>query len=160
MSYQTKSLLTLAGIAYEGRFAPTPADIGSLTQAQMFLDGKIGLYLSGRWMYPKISEKADFDWDVITFPGIVPLDASGWAISADSKHKEQAQKFVNYLSSPKSSEYFLNTGLVVPARIETSKKIDNKVFLDAIAGARAIQVDKDYRKTIDKMNKQFYSSME
>ncbi len=144
----------------EGRFAPTPADIGSLTQAQMFLDGKIGLYLSGRWMYPKISEKADFDWDVITFPGIVPLDASGWAISADSKHKEQAKKFVNYLSSPKSSEYFLNTGLVVPARIETSQKIDNKVFLDAIAGARAIQVDKDYRKTIDKMNKQFYSSME
>ena len=35
-------------------------------------------------------------------------------------------------NSPKSSEYFLNTGLVVPARIETSKKIDNKVFLDAI----------------------------
>lgn len=107
-------------------------------------------------MYPKISEKADFDWDVITFPGIVPLDASGWAISADSKHKEQAKKFVNYLSSPKSSEYFLNTGLVVPARIETSQKIDNKVFLDAIAGARAIPVDKDYRKTIDKMNKQFF----
>ena len=76
------------------------------------------------------------------------------------------QKIIYKLRNKKQNEnkmlleYFLNTGLVVPARIETSKKIDNKVFLDAIAGARAIQVDKDYRKTIDKMNKQFYSSME
>lgn len=138
----------------EGRYAPTPAEVGSLTQAQMFLDGKIGLYLSGRWMYPKISEKADFDWDVITFAGVVPLDASGWAVSADSKHKEQARKFINYLASEKSSEYFLETGLVVPARIEVSKKIDDKVFLDAITRARAIRVDKDYRKTVDRMNKE------
>ena len=144
----------------EGRFAPSPADVGSSTQAQMFLDGKIGLYLSGRWMYPKISEKADFNWDVITFPGMVPLDASGWAVSAESKHKEQARKFVNYLSSKKSSEYFLKTGLIVPARIETSKKIDNGIFLEAITKSRAIPVDKDYRKITDRMNKEFYSSIE
>lgn len=141
----------------EGKYAPTPSDVGSSTLAQMFIDGKIGLYLSGRWMYPKISEKAKFNWDVITFSGIVPLDASGWGISRDSKHKIEAEKFVEYLSSKRSSEYFLSTGLVVPARIEVSKEIDNKVFLDSISKSRPIPVDKNYRKVVDKMNKEFYN---
>ena len=74
----------------EGKYAPTASQVGSLTLAQMFLQGKIGLYLSGRWMYPKIKDSADFDWDVIPFCGIVPLDASGWAIYKDSNHKAQA----------------------------------------------------------------------
>lgn len=141
----------------EGKYAPTPAQAGSLTQAQMFLDGKIGLYLSGRWLFSKISESAKFDWDVITFPGIVPLDASGWAIAKDTKHRESAEKFVKFLSSKESSEYFMNTGLVVPARMDVSKNIDNKVFLEAIKKSKPISINKDYRKTVDKMNKNYFN---
>lgn len=140
----------------EGKYAPSPSEVGSSTLAQMFLEGKIGLYLSGRWMYPKISEKADFSWDVITFPGIVPLDSSGWSISGNSKHKEEAKRFVDYLASAKSSEYFLNTGLVVPARIEVSQKIDNKAFLEAIKKSKALKVDKDFKKAADNMNREFF----
>ena len=141
----------------EGKYAPAPSEVGSLTLAQMFMDGKIGLYLSGRWLNTKISENAKFDWDVIIFPGIVPLDASGWAVAKDSKHKTSAEKFVKYLASKESSEYFMNTGLVVPARIEVSKKIDNKVFLEAIAKSKPLSVDKNYRKMVDKMNKKFFN---
>lgn len=137
----------------EGKYAPTPSQVGSSTLAQMFLDGKIGLYLSGRWMYPKIKETADFNWDVITFPGIVPLDSSGWAISKESKHKDSAKKFIEFLSSKESSEYFMNTGLIVPARIDVSKEIDNKVFTDAIEKSKTINVRKDYKRIVDRMNK-------
>ena len=140
----------------EGKYAPFPSEIGSSTLAQMFMDGKIGLYLSGRWMYPKISEKASFNWDVITFPGIVQLDSSGWAIAKDSKHKREAMKFIQYLSSESSSRYFLETGLIVPARIDTASEIDNKVFLDAIEKSKAISIDKNYRKNIDRMNREFF----
>ena len=138
----------------EGNFAPTPSEIGSLTLAQMFMEGKIGLYLSGRWLYPKIKEKANFDWDVIVFPGIVPLDASGWALSNTSKHKKSAIKFIQYLSSSKNNEYFLSTGLIVPARIDVAQKIDNKIFLDAIQNSQVLKIDKNYRKKIDKMNRE------
>ncbi len=140
----------------EGKYAPSPEDVGSSTLAQMFLDEKIGLYLSGRWMYPKISEKANFNWDVITFPGIVPMDTSGWAVSKSSKHKEEAKRFVKYLSSPESSEYFLGTGLIVPARIDVSKKIDNKIFLNAVSKSGVIRIDKNYKKNVDKMNREFF----
>ena len=60
--------------------------------AQMFLQGKIAMHISGRWLVPKYRESAHFDWDITQFPkgtkgSIVPLDASGWAISSKSTKK-------------------------------------------------------------------------
>lgn len=132
--------------------APTKSEIGSSTLAQMFLDQKIAMYLSGRWMYPKISEKADFPWTISEFPGTagVPCDTSGWAISKSSKHKKSAKKFVKYLASENSSRYFVQTGLIVPARIETSRQIKEKVFLDAVKTSTKTPVSKDYKKLTDK----------
>ncbi len=134
------------------KVAPSKSQVGSSTLAQMFLDKKIAMYLSGRWMYPKISEKADFNWAVVTFPGDkgVPCDSSGWAISKNSKHKDSAKKFVQYLSSEKSSEYFTQTGLIVPARIKTSNLIEEKAFLNAIKTSVKTPINKDYKKITDK----------
>lgn len=134
------------------KVAPTKSQVGSSTLAQMFLDGKIAMYLSGRWMYPKISEKADFNWNVVQFPGEkgVPCDTSGWAISKNSKHKESAKKFIQYLASEQSSEYFAQTGLIIPARIEASKQIKEQVFIDAIKTSVKTPVNKEYKKITDK----------
>lgn len=134
------------------KVAPTKSQIGSSTLAQMFLDKKIAMYLSGRWMYPKISEKADFHWTIVQFPGNkgVPCDTSGWAISKNSKHKESAKKFVQYLASEQSSEYFAQTGLIVSARINASKQIKEQVFIDAIKTSSNTPVNKEYKKLTDK----------
>ena len=138
----------------EGKYAPTASQVGSLTLAQMFLQGKIGLYLSGRWMYPKIKDSADFDWDVIPFCGIVPLDASGWAISKDSKHKEQAERFLQFLSSKKSIEYFNATGLIVPARNDV--EIENLAFKKSVENSKPLAYTKDYKKIADRLNKKLF----
>ena len=139
----------------EGKYAPTPAQVGSSTLAQMFIDGKLGLYMSGRWMYPKIKESVKFPYGIVTFPGTVSADASGWAISKSSKHKEQAINFVKYLSSKESIDYFTESGLIVPARIDSSKLIQEKVFLDAIKKSVPNNVGKDYNKKRDELNKLF-----
>lgn len=138
----------------EGKYAPTASQVGSLTLAQMFLLGKIGLYLSGHWMYPKIKDSADFDWDVIPFCGIVPLDASGWAIYKDSKHKEQAEKFLQFLSSKKSIEYFNATGLIVPARNDV--EIENLAFKKSVENSKPLAYTKDYKKIADRLNKKLF----
>lgn len=138
----------------EGKYAPTASQVGTLTLAQMFLQGKIGLYLSGRWMYPKIKDSADFDWDVIPFCGIVPLDASGWAIYKDSKHKEQAEKFLQFLSSKKSIEYFNATGLIVPARNDV--EIENLAFKKSVDNSKPLAYTKDYKKIADRLNKKLF----
>lgn len=141
----------------ENNGAPTASLVGSSTMAQMFLKGQIGYYMSGRWMYPKISEKAQFKWDIITFPGIVPLDCSGWAVSKSTKHPQAAKKFVQYLSSKKSIRYFNSTGLIVPARIDVAGEIDNKIFLEAIKKSKALEINKDFKKQADKLNKKLFN---
>jgi ABC-type glycerol-3-phosphate transport system substrate-binding protein len=109
-------------------------------------------------MYPKISSSAKFPYGVITFPGTVTADASGWAISKNSKHKSSAIKFVQYLSSKESMDKFAQSGLIVPARIDSAnsssfldgkKPYNAKVFLDVIQTSVPTRVSVDYRKILD-----------
>lgn len=143
-------------------YAPSKSQIGSSTLAQMFLEGKIIFYLSGRWMYPKISEKANFSWAVINFPygeNLQYCDVSGWAVSRNSKNKESAVKFVQFLSSKTTSEYFTKTGLIVPARKDSAKILNNnkhneRIFLEVIENSENTPVNKNYNKLTDKLNKE------
>ena len=157
--------------------APMQSESASATMAQMFLQGKLAMHLSGRWLVPKYRESADFDWDVAPFPkgtkgSIVPLDASGWAISADSKHKEEAAKLIKFLSSKENLEKFSESGLIVPARIDSanSKSFLNgnqpknaKVFLDVAKTSKPTPVCINYNEILDrtkqKLEKKFNSSL-
>ncbi len=130
--------------------APSKSDVGSKTLGQMFLEGRIAMHLSGRWLVPKYTTDAKFDWGVMTFPGIVPCDASGWAISKSSKHKESAQKFVEYLSSKNNIEKMTKSGLIVPARSDVN--FSDKVFLDAISKSKPQKITPDYNKKVEIIN--------
>ncbi len=143
------------------KVAPETSDIGSSTAAQMFLDKKIAIYLSGRWMYPKISEKANFNWQVMPFPSeSILCDVSGWAVAKDSKHKEAAFRFIKYLSSKENIESMTKTGLIVPARTDASRLLNSKehnerVFLEVIKTSKKTPVNKDYKKLLDEINRKF-----
>jgi ABC-type glycerol-3-phosphate transport system substrate-binding protein len=126
----------------------------------MFLDKKIGMYLSGRWMYPKIEEKANFNWYIAPFPaGNSPqiCDASGWAITKQTKNEDLAYKFIQYLASDKNMKYFTETGLIVPANKISAEILNNKrhneyVFLEVLKNSKSIIIPKDYKKLVDKFN--------
>lgn len=134
--------------------APLKSESASATMAQMFLQGRLAMHLSGRWLVPKYREEADFNWDVATFPGIVPLDASGWAISASTKHPEEAKKLVEFLSSRQSIEKFAQSGLIVPARPDVAFW-NSKAFLKAIETSKPTPVTVDYNEVLDKMKQEF-----
>ena len=145
--------------------SPLKQDISSATMGQMFLQGRLALHLSGRWLVPKYREEANFDWDIVNFPqgsagSIVPMDASGWAISKSSKHKSEAARLVKYLASKESSEKFTQSGLIVPANVDCAnskyfldgKKPNNaKVFLDVIETSKPTPVRVDYREILDEL---------
>lgn len=137
--------------------APLKSESASATMGQMFLQGRLGMYLSGHWMVPKLTEDAEFAWDVAQFPkgtkgSIVQMDASGWAVSKNSKHKIEAIKLVDYLSSKESSEKFKTSGLIVSARKDV--KESSKVFEDAIKTSHPTPVKPDYRELLDKIKKE------
>lgn len=145
--------------------APTKDEIASATSAQLFLQGRIGMLLSGRWLVPKFRQEAKFDWDVAEFPkmsagSIMPMDSSGWAISKSSKNKPQAVKLVKYLSSEENSKRFAKSGLIVPARIDSANSKDfldgqkpksAEVFLSVIETSKPTRVNVNYRKVLDEL---------
>lgn len=142
---------------------PTKAQVGSMTSAQMFINGKIAMYLSGRWMVPKFRDAITFDWDIIEFPATeknkVYIDSSGWAISKKSKNKEAAIKFIKYISSKNTIDELTKSGLIVPARIDsaasmvnddTNKKPNNDIaFIDMIKYAKPTPVNVKYSSIND-----------
>ena len=140
-TYQSRvGLFVYKDLAYHLKCAPTPSQVGSKTLAQMFVEGKIAMHISGRWLVPKYRDALKFNWDVVNFPEYsAPSDASGWAISARSKHKESALRFVKFLSSKDNIEKFTQSGLIVPARKDVAYsdlfmqgKPNPKVFIQSV----------------------------
>lgn len=156
-----------SSLANEYKIAPKKSDSASLTMAQLFLQQKIAMHLSGRWLVPKYRNEADFDWDIAPFPkgstgSVVNIDSSGYAVSRSSKHKKEALKFIEYISSKESLNKLSQSGLIVPARKDSAysdfflnpkqKPYNAKVFLDAIETGRATPVNKHYQRITDKLN--------
>lgn len=150
---KTESLEALdlyADFANKYHIAPTKAQIGSMTTAQMFINGKLALYLGGRWMLPKFKETVTFDFDIIEFPtekdNKVYVDASGWAVSKKSKNKENAIKLVQYLSGEECAKKLVQTGLITPARkIEQ----ENDIFITMLKNTKPTPTNKSYGKIND-----------
>ncbi len=155
-SENSKRALTFyADLRKKYHVAPRREDIASATMAQMFLQGKIAMQVSGRWLTPKYNEEAKFDWGVTTFPAgskgsVVPLDASGWAVAKSSKHQTEALKFVNYLGSREVMEKFAKTGLIVPARSDVEFE-GSEVYSRALKTAKPTPVSVDYNKVLDNL---------
>ena len=77
-----------------------------------FLDGKVGFVISGDWLLKRIeNEKLDFNL-VSTlipgekYPGRSFLGGEFLAINNNSKHKEAARKFIDFITSPENQIKF------------------------------------------------------
>ena len=163
-----KGLLFYADLRKKYHVAPLKEESASATMAQLFLQGKLAMQISGRWLVPKYREDANFDWDVAPFPrgdagSVVPIDSSGWAIVKSSKNKEAAKRLVEFLSSEHAIKQFTKSGLIVPARrdvaessafLDEKKPQNAKVFLDIIETGKATPVSKNYREVLDKLKQQ------
>lgn len=153
-----KSVIFYKDLVTKFHVAPSKADVGSKTIAQMFLEQKIAMHLSGRWLVPKYRESANFRWGVINFPGIVPCDASGWAISKSTKNEQLAKKFVEYLSSKENISKMTMSGLIVPARKDINLSIlgdsleIQQVFINAIYKSLPQKITPSYNKIVDNLN--------
>lgn len=164
-----KGLNFYADLRKKYHVAPKKEESASATMAQMFLQEKLAMHLSGRWLVPKYREEAQFDWDVVQFPkgeagSVVPMDASGWAIAKSSQHKVSARKLVDYLASKESSQKFTQSGLIVPARrdvaesvyfLDNQKPLNARAFLNVIETSKPTPVSVDYKEILDNLKGRF-----
>ena len=152
-----KALNFYADLRKKYHVAPRREESASATMAQMFLQEKIAMHLSGRWLTPKYTQDATFEWDIVPFPigsngSVVPLDASGWAIAKSTKHKDEALLFVNYLASQEVISKFAQTGLIVPARNDVDFQ-GEKVYREILKTACPTPVSVDYNILLDDLKR-------
>lgn len=144
--------------------APKASEAGNNTMAQLFMQGKVAMYISGRWSVPRFREDINFNWDITTFPAgtagsIVGADGSGWAMYSKTKHPEEAWKLIQFLASKKSITKFSETGLIVPARkdvansknfLEPEKKPESSLlFLEIIKRAKPTPSVNRWNEVVD-----------
>lgn len=144
--------------------APTRAEAGSARMAQLFMQGKLAMQISGRWSVPRYRKDIDFDWDIISFPNgkegsIVDADSSGWAISKSCKNQKQAWQLVSFLASKNIIEKFTHSGLIVPSRVDvansqiflenTQKPFNSKIFISIIPSSMPTPANKNYQEILD-----------
>jgi multiple sugar transport system substrate-binding protein len=121
------------------------------------------MYLGGRWLVPKFREAINFDWDIMEFPSTqtnkVYIDSSGWAVSKKSKNKKEAIELIKYLSSKETIDKFTQSGLILPARIDSAnsevflnknlKPKHSEIFIDMLKFAKPTPVNENYGKIND-----------
>ncbi len=150
--------------------APTKSEAGSATMAQLFIQEKIAMHISGRWSTPRYRKDINFNWDIARFPSgkagsIVDCDTSGWAISSTSKHPKEAWELIKFLASKKSIEKFTQNGLIVPSRIDVANSDifldkflspkNSKIFIEIIPDSIPTPVSKNYQEITDTLNSSF-----
>ncbi len=145
--------------------APKKHEQASLTTSQLFLHEKVAMHLCGRWCGLTYKNNAAFNWDVTKFPSgkngsVVGLDASGWAISADSSYKDEAWKFIEFMASDKSIAKFTEEGLILPSKKQVANSNiflnpppeNAKVFITAIEDSKSTPVNSKYSEILDILN--------
>jgi multiple sugar transport system substrate-binding protein len=143
-----------ASLRGERHLAPRETETGGAAMGQLFAQGKLAMFVSGRWSVPAFREKLTFKWDIRPFPrgaagSIVDADASGWAISKSCRHPEAAWTLIEWLAGREASQAFTAGGLIIPARqdvgqsetfLQTGKApASAHVFLDALKTARPLR---------------------
>jgi multiple sugar transport system substrate-binding protein len=85
---------------------PTQAQLSGVSDTQMFLDGKIGMWVTGIWMLPALADMED-DWDVQIEPMINQhahhFFSNAVVVSADTDVAEAAVKWAEFLTASETA---------------------------------------------------------
>ncbi len=116
-----KAVADYKALPYTPYLAPDRQEIGNTTMSDLFLQGRLLFFLSGRWSVPFLRKNARFQWDVLPFPqgkagSRVGIDSTGYAVSSRSLHLKDAQALTRFLSRADSQKAWVHSGLIVPAR--------------------------------------------
>lgn len=121
------------------------------TGAAVFSTGRVGMAGPfGRWVVPEYARITSFDWDFAPLPRGSQraniLLTVAWAISSQSKHKDESWKLVRWLTDVDAQRAQARLGLAIPSNRKAAesdafvnpavKPANDQGFLDAIQVAR------------------------
>lgn len=120
--------------------SPTQAQMTETAASELFSSGKIGMMLDGPWMVPEYKKNPDLNVTVLPKgkTRAVAIHGLSNVIAANTKHKDAAWKFVQFLGSKEAAEVYAKTGTVIPAYngtqdawMKSAPDLNLQVFIDA-----------------------------
>lgn len=82
---------------------PSDAQMSGMGDWDLFKSGRLGMIVTGIWAFPDFSQNISFNWDIAVEPGntkkATHFFANGYVINADSKVKDAAFAWINFMSS-------------------------------------------------------------
>ncbi|MDB6127536.1 MAG: putative sugar transporter sugar-binding protein [Verrucomicrobia bacterium] len=107
-------------LASSGWCAPraTASDQGTY---QLFRDGRVALFFSGRWQVPDFAGHTGFNWDVRPFPSgphgrTTMHGGTGIAVAAASRAPDAARQFAQFYAGRRGAEIAMRAGRTVPVQ--------------------------------------------
>lgn len=121
--------------------SPTQAQMSETAASELFSSGKIAMMFDGPWMVPEYKKNADLNVAVVPKGKQRAVAIHGLAnvIAANTKHKDAAWKFVQFLGSKEAAEVYAKTGTVIPAYngtqnawLQSVPNLNLKAFIDGV----------------------------
>jgi multiple sugar transport system substrate-binding protein len=110
----------LRDLIFKDHVAPKSKEFTGMGGSVMFMTGRVGMVLDGVWALP-FMRQTEIDWDV----NFVPRGPSGrfsrgtWdgvAMYRKSQHKQEAWRFIRFITGERGQHYVAETGRAIPPR--------------------------------------------
>jgi multiple sugar transport system substrate-binding protein len=118
-------------LIHKHHVSPDPSQLLTVSAGagvdEMFAKGQVALMSSGIWHTPRFLKEPDLEFDVVPFPK-GPGGKQGWssggsgyAISRESKNKEDAWKVIRAITGEATIKRMAATGFIQPALVSLAK---------------------------------------
>ncbi|MEH7331117.1 sugar ABC transporter substrate-binding protein [Neobacillus drentensis] len=127
--------------------SPTQAQMTETAASELFSSGKIAMMFDGPWMVPEYKNNPDLNVAVVPKgkQRAVAIHGLSNVIAANTKHKDAAWKFVQFLGSKEAAEIYAKTGTVIPAFngtqdawLQSVPNLNLKAFIDGVEYSRPL----------------------
>ena len=131
---------------------PTDAELSGVANEDLFLNGQLGMLVSGIWMFDKF-QSAAFEWDIAVEPGSVRnathFFANAAAVANDSEVPDAAWQWVEFLAiSPEVAQARIESNWELPAlSLESADVLQPYLERGAPAGRDAVFASLEYAVT-------------
>jgi len=114
-----QALQTMVDMVKTEKVMPTTAEMGGVSDGDMFKSGKLAMDVTGIWMFSAFKD-APFQWDITVEPGMATkathFFANAVSVFAASKHPQEAYEWAKFFTSDaKMAKIRVESGWELPA---------------------------------------------
>ncbi len=114
-----QALETMANMVKTDKVVPSAAEMGGLSDGDLFTQGKLAMDVTGIWMFSAYKD-APFQWDITVEPGMAThashFFANAASVFAATRHPQEAYQWIKFFTSnPEMARIRVASGWELPA---------------------------------------------